>query len=94
MNKQELVDVISADAGTTKKQAEAVINAVMDTVVKQVARGEKVTLVGFGTFEARQRKARTGRNPKTNEPIEIPAKRVASFKAGKEFAEAVDKNGR
>ncbi|MBU6454381.1 MAG: HU family DNA-binding protein [Cyanobacteria bacterium REEB67] len=91
MNKQELVDVVSADAGMTKKQVETVINLVMDTVVKHVARGEKITLVGFGTFEARQRAARTGRNPKTLESIEIPAKRVASFKPGKEFAQAVNK---
>ena len=94
MNKSELVDVVSADTHTTKKDAEAVINSLMATVIAQVARGEKVTLVGFGTFEARQRQARTGRNPKTNEPIDIPAKRVAGFKVGKEFAEAVNKKGR
>lgn len=91
MNKAELVDVVAKDANTTKKDAETVINAAMEAIIKCVAGGERVTLVGFGTFEARQRKARTGRNPKTNEPLSIPARRVASFKVGKEFAEAVNK---
>lgn len=59
----------------------------MATIIKEVAHGGKVTLVGFGTFEVRQRQARTGRNPKTNETLQIPAKRVAGFKPGKEFAE-------
>ena len=86
MNKAELVDVIAKEAGTTKKDAETVINKMMETIVKRVASGEKVTLVGFGTFEVRQRKARTGRNPKTNQPLEIPAKRVPGFKVGKEFS--------
>jgi DNA-binding protein HU-beta len=92
LNKAELVDIVAKEAGTTKKDAEQVINKMMDTIIKHVARDEKVTLVGFGTFEARQRKARTGRNPKTNEPLHIPAKRVAGFKVGKEFAESVNKD--
>ena len=91
MNKAELVDVVAKDAGTTKKDAENVINAVIEAIVKRVASGERVTLVGFGTFEARQRKARTGRNPKTNQPLHIPARRVAGFRVGKEFSEAVNK---
>lgn len=91
MNKAELVDIVAADAGTTKKDAEQIINKMMDTIIKTVSGGEKVTLVGFGTFEARNRKARLGRNPKTNEPLNIPAKRVAGFKVGKEFSEAVNK---
>lgn len=91
MNKAELVDIVAADAGTTKKDAEQIINKMMDTIIKTVAGGDKVTLVGFGTFEARNRKARLGRNPKTNEPLNIPAKRVAGFKVGKEFSEAVNK---
>jgi len=90
LNKAELVDVVAKEAGTTKKDAETVINVMMETIVKRVATGERVTLVGFGTFEARQRKARTGRNPKTNEPLHIPAKRVAGFRVGKEFGEAVN----
>lgn len=91
MNKAELVDVVAKDAGTTKKDAELVINKMMETIVKSVAGGEKVTLVGFGTFEMRERKARTGRNPKTNEVLHIPAKRVPGFRVGKEFSEAVNK---
>ena len=91
MNKAELVDIVAADAGTTKKDAEQIINMMMETIIKTVSGGDKVTLVGFGTFEARNRKARLGRNPKTNEPLNIPAKRVAGFKVGKEFSEAVNK---
>jgi DNA-binding protein HU-beta len=91
LNKAELVDVIANVSTITKRDVEEVINKAMETIVKSVAKGEKVTLVGFGTFEARQRKARTGRNPKTNEPIHIPAKRVPGFKVGKEFSEAVNK---
>jgi len=91
LNKAELVDIVAADAGTTKKDAEQIINKMMETIIKTVSGGDKVTLVGFGTFEARNRKARLGRNPKTNEPLNIPAKRVAGFKVGKEFSEAVNK---
>jgi DNA-binding protein HU-beta len=91
LNKAELVDIVAKEAATTKKDAEQVINKMMETIIKHVATGEKVTLVGFGTFEARQRKARTGRNPKTNEPLHIPAKRVPGFRVGKEFSEAVNK---
>ncbi len=94
LNKADLVDVVAKEAGTTKKDAETVINIMMETIIKTVAANDKVTLVGFGTFEARQRKARTGRNPKTNEPIQIPAKRVAGFRVGKEFSEAVNKSRR
>jgi DNA-binding protein HU-beta len=91
LNKAELVEIVAKEAGTTKKDAEQIINSTMNSIIKQVASGEKVTLVGFGTFELRQRKARTGRNPKTNEPLHIPAKRVPGFKVGKEFLEAVNK---
>lgn len=90
MNKAELVDVVAREAGTTKKDAETVINCMMEQIVQSVSSGERVTLVGFGTFEARQRKARVGRNPKTNEPLNIPAKRVAGFRVGKEFGDAVN----
>lgn len=91
MNKADLVHSIAKETGTTQKLAETVINCVMETIIKEVSSGEKVTLVGFGTFERRKRQARTGRNPKTNEPLNIPAKTVASFKVGKEFADAVSK---
>jgi DNA-binding protein HU-beta len=94
LNKAELVDIVAKEVGTTKKDTESVINKVMETIIKHVARDEKVTLVGFGTFEVRSRKARTGRNPKTNEPLHIPAKRVAGFKVGKDFAESVNKKGK
>lgn len=90
MNKAELVDIVAKNATTTKKDAETIINSMMETIIKSVASGEKVTLVGFGTFEARQRKARQGRNPKTNEVLHIPAKRVPGFRVGKEFSEAVN----
>ena len=91
MNKAELVEVVSNDTGATKKDVEHIINTTMETIIKHVATGDKVTLVGFGTFEARHRKARTGRNPKTNQPLHIPAKRVPGFRVGKEFGEAVNK---
>jgi DNA-binding protein HU-beta len=91
VNKAELVDIVAKEVDTTKKTAEHVINAMMEAIVKCVAANERVTLVGFGTFEARHRKARTGRNPKTNQPLHIPAKRVAGFRVGKEFSVAVNK---
>ena len=89
MNKAELVDAVSEKASVTKKQADAVISAAIDTIVEAVASGDKVTLVGFGSFESRDRKAREGRNPKTNEKMEIPATRVPAFSAGKLFREKV-----
>lgn len=91
LNKAELVEVVSKETDATKKDVELVINKMMETIIKHVSGGDKVTLVGFGTFEARQRKARTGRNPKTNQPLHIPAKRVPGFKVGKEFGDAVNK---
>ena len=94
MNKADLVDILAIEVGTTKKDAELLVNALIGTVIKSVARGEKVTLVGFGTFDTIQRKARTGRNPKTNELLAIPAKRVARFKVGKEFAAAAHKTAK
>lgn len=89
MNKQELVDAIAAKAGTTKKQANAVLDSLMDTVMDAVASGDKVTLVGFGTFEQRHRQGREGRNPSTGERIAIPATTVPGFSAGKLFKEKV-----
>ncbi len=89
MNKGELVDVVAAKAAVTKKQADAVITATVEAIMEAVSEGEKVTLVGFGSFEARDRKAREGRNPKTNEKMIIPATRVPAFSAGKLFKEKV-----
>lgn len=87
MNKAELIDAISSQANVTKKQAGATLDALMETIMSTVSRGDKVTLVGFGSFELRERKGRAGRNPKTGEPIEIPATSVPVFTAGKVFKE-------
>lgn len=89
MNKGELVDAIAAKANVTKKEADAVLSATLDTILETVANGEKVTLVGFGTFEVRERQAREGRNPATGQPIQIPATKVPAFSAGKLFKDKV-----
>ncbi len=89
MNKGELVDAVAKRANVTKKEAEAVISATIDTIMDAVASNDKVTLVGFGSFESRERKAREGRNPRTNEKMEIPATTVPAFSAGKLFKEKV-----
>lgn len=89
MNKQELIDAISAKASVTKKEADSILTATVDTIMDAVSSGSKVTLVGFGTFEARQRKAREGRNPATGKTIQIPATTVPAFSAGKLFKERV-----
>lgn len=89
MNKGELVDAVASKADVTKKQADIVISAVVESIMEAVSSGDKVTLVGFGSFESRDRKAREGRNPKTGEKMEIPATRVPAFSAGKLFKERV-----
>jgi len=89
MNKGELVDQVAEKAGVTKKQADAVISAVLDVIVEAVAKDDKVTLVGFGSFEKRHRKAREGRNPKTRSKMQIPETYVPAFSAGKQFKEKV-----
>jgi DNA-binding protein HU-beta len=89
MNKGELVDAVAARADVTKKQADAVLAAVLESIMDSVSRQEKVTLVGFGSFEARERKAREGRNPKTGEKMDIPATWVPAFSAGKQFKDRV-----
>ncbi|QZZ19156.1 HU family DNA-binding protein [Leptothermofonsia sichuanensis E412] len=89
MNKGELVDKIAENANVTKKEADAILTAMLEVILETVAKGEKVTLVGFGTFEARDRQAREGRNPSTGEPIKIPATRVPAFSAGKQFKDRV-----
>lgn len=85
MNKGQLVDQVAEKATVTKKQADAVISAAIETIMEAVSAGDKVTLVGFGSFESRDRKAREGRNPKTGEKMEIPATKVPAFSAGKLF---------
>ena len=86
MNKAELVSKIAEDAGIGKSQANAALDSFVDAVTKSLKSGNKVTLVGFGTFSVSKRNARTGRNPQTGEAIKIKAKKVARFKAGKELA--------
>ena len=90
MNKEELVQEISKKAKVTQKDAGEVLNALVDTIQKTVAKGKKVTLAGFGTFESRKRAARTGRNPQTGKEISIPAKTVPVFSAGKKFKTTVN----
>lgn len=93
MNKGELVDAIADKANVTKKQADAVLTAALETIVDTVSNGDKVSLVGFGSFESRERKAREGRNPKTGATMQIPATRVPTFAAGKPFKEKVHPPG-
>jgi DNA-binding protein HU-beta len=92
MKKSELVAAVAEEAGITKKSADAAVSAVVESVTKALVKGDKVQLVGFGTFEVRKRKARTGRNPRTNKEIKIPASKVPAFKAGKALKEAVNKH--
>ncbi len=91
MNKEELVQEISKKAKVTQKDASEVLGALVDTIQKTVAKGKKVTLVGFGTFEPRKRAARNGRNPQTGKDIKIAAKKVVKFKVGKKLADKVAK---
>lgn len=91
MNKVELVAAVADKAGLSKKDAEKALGAVLEAITESVAKGDKVALVGFGTFETRTRAARTGRNPRTKETITIPASKQPAFKAGKAFKDAVSK---
>ena len=85
MNKSDLINKIAADAGITKVQAAHAVESFMDGVTKALRSGNKVTLVGFGTFSSIKRAARKGRNPKTGEPVKIKAKKIARFKASQEL---------
>ena len=89
MNKTELIAEVAKKAGLSKKDAEKALNAALDTVTEALSAGDKVQLVGFGGFEVRTREARVARNPKTKEPIEVPATRVPVFKAGKALKDKV-----
>lgn len=89
MNKGELIDKVAEKAGVTKKQADAVLTAAIEAIQESVANGDKVTLVGFGSFEPRERKEREGRNPQTGKTIKIPATKVPAFSAGKQFKDMV-----
>ena len=91
MNKVELTAAVAAKAGLTKKDADKAVAAFVDAIVEALAKGEKVQLVGFGTFEVRERAAREGINPATKEKIAIAASKQPAFKAGKAFKDAVAK---
>jgi len=91
MNKSELIAAIAAKTGDTKKGAEASLNAFVETVTESLVKGDKVQLVGFGSFETRKRAARKGRNPQTREEIKIPASKAPVFKAGKALKDTVNK---
>ena len=89
MNKTELVAAVAAKAELSKKDAEAAVNAVFDSVKDALAEGDKVSLIGFGTFSVKTRAARTGLNPRTKETIEIPESKVPAFKSGSALKDAV-----
>ena len=90
MNKAELVAAIAAKTGDSKKSTEAAVNAFVEVVSKSLKKGDKVQLVGFGSFEVRKRAARKGRNPQTKEEIKIPASKAPVFKAGKALKDLVN----
>ncbi|MCD6012508.1 MAG: family DNA-binding protein [Flavipsychrobacter sp.] len=89
MNKAELIDKIAKDAGVTKVQANDALDSFTNAVVATLKKGDRVTLVGFGTFSVSERAARNGRNPQTGAVIKIKARKVPKFKAGKEFAQKI-----
>ena len=91
MNKSDLIAAIAAKTGETKKDAEATLNAFVEVVTETLVKGDKVQLVGFGSFEVRKRAARKGRNPQTKEEIKIPASKAPVFKAGKALKDLVNK---
>ena len=90
MNKGDLVEKMAKEAKITKASAEKALDSFMDGVTRTLKKGDKVTLVGFGTWSVSKRKARKGRNPQTGKEIKIPAKKVAKFKAGKNLATVVN----
>lgn len=92
MNKAELIDAMAKETNLTKKDVESVLNSFVNVVSNELAKKEKVQLVGFGTFETRERAERTGVNPQTKEQIKIPATTAPAFKAGKALKDLVNKN--
>lgn len=90
MNKTELVERVAENTGKTKKEASLVVDSVLKAISDALVEGEKVTLIGFGNFEVKERAARLGRNPQTGEEIQIEASKVPSFKAGKQLKDAVN----
>ncbi|RSL34799.1 HU family DNA-binding protein [Salibacterium salarium] len=91
MNKTELINQVSEQAGLSKKDTEAAVNATLETIENSLKSGDKVQLIGFGNFEIRERAAREGRNPQTGETMKIPASKVPAFKPGKGLKDAVNK---
>ncbi len=91
MNKSELINAVAEKAEISKKDADKAVAAVIETVIDTLKKGDKVQLVGFGTFEVRARSARTGLNPQTKEKIQIPASKLPVFKAGKAFKDVIAK---
>lgn len=94
MNRAELISEIAELTGLPKTQASSALNAILHSITGSLSRGDKVTLVGFGTFERRTRQARVGRNPRTLAPLRIPASRVPAFRAGQELKDVVDGRSR
>jgi DNA-binding protein HU-beta len=90
MNKAELIDAVAETTDLSKADAEKATNAVLDSIIDVLSKGDQVTLLGFGTFSVRDRAARTGRNPQTGETIQIKASKSPGFKAGKAFKDAVN----
>ncbi len=90
MTKADLVETVAREAEMTKKDAEKLVEIIFDTIIETLNNGEKIELRGFGSFRLRERNARQGRNPKTGETVDIPAKRVAYFKPGKDLKEIVN----
>jgi integration host factor subunit beta len=91
MTKADLVEEVATEAEMTKKDAEQLVEIIFDSIIGALNKGEKIELRGFGSFRVRQRDARKGRNPKTGTAVDIPAKRVAYFKPGKELKEVINK---
>ena len=89
VNKTELIDIVAKKSGMTKVETESLLTITLETIVETVAKGERVTLVGFGSFEARERKARYGRNPQSGEKLYIPSARIPTFSVGNFFKNKV-----
>ena len=89
MNKTELINAVAEKTGLSKKDSDKAVNAVVDSIVEAMKAGEKVTIIGFGAFEAKERAARIGRNPQTKQEIRIPATRIPQFKAGKALKDII-----
>lgn len=90
MNKSQLIDAVAAKSGLTKADTEKTYKAMVEAISEEMGKGEQITLIGFGTFLVRDRKARTGRNPRTGKPLEIAASKVPAFRAGKALKDAVN----